>query len=55
MVFKVTEADLGGTFVPQVSVYKLGRVEKVISNAEGPCLLALELRQDFMFSADEET
>ena len=49
----MTEAD-PITCVPQVSLFKLGRLEKVASNQAENCLLTLELRDDFKYEAEEE-
>ena len=49
----MTEAD-PTTCVPQVSLFKLGRLENVTSNQAENCLLTLELRDDFKYEAEEE-
>ena len=49
VVFKVTEAD-PETCIPQVSLYKLGKLEKVGANNA----LTIALRDDFRFDEAEE-
>ena len=41
------------TFVPTVSCYKLGKLEKVATNSQG-CILSITLRNDFKFDDEEE-
>ena len=40
ILFKVTEPD-ASTFVPTVSVFKLGKLDKVTSSAADPCLMSV--------------
>ena len=52
-MFKVTEPDYA-TFTPTVSAFKLGKLEKVTTCATDPCLIKIELRDDFKLDAEEE-
>ena len=49
----MTEANLE-TGVPQVSAFKLGKLEKVSTNSSDRCLLSVVLRKDFCFDEAEE-
>ena len=53
VVFRVTEAD-SQTFVPQVSLYKLGKLGNVEESAAGHCTVSITLRHDFRFDEQEE-
>ena len=49
----MTEAD-PQTFVPQVSLQKLGKLDSVEESKSGHCSVSLTLRQDFWFDEHEE-
>ena len=49
----MTEAD-PTTCVPQVSLFKLGKLEKVTSSQADHCLLTVVLREDFKYEPEEE-